>query len=88
MKRILATLALILLAATAAARRRPIQTPDAPCPRPAARVMKYALLPDLMDTTPGNAADHYRRAVQNWRKEGPPDSRCRSRRTNHGFMCR
>ena len=39
--------------------------------------MKYALLPDLMDTTPGNAADHYRRAIQNWRTDGPPKFRVR-----------
>ena len=73
MKHILATLALILLAATAAAdddvRSKPLTLH---APAPAARALKYGLLPDLMDTTPGNAADHYRRATQNLRDEAPP----------------
>jgi hypothetical protein len=69
----LATPALIVAAALASAddvRSRPLLLHS---PTPAARAMKYALLPDLMDTTPGNAADHYRRAIQNWREGGPPE---------------
>ena len=79
MKFWLAIPALIVAAAVASAddvRSQPLLLHS---PAPAARAMKYALLPDLMDTTPGNAADHYRRAIQNWRKDGPPrNSRRRS----------
>ena len=30
--------------------------------------MQYALLPELRDTTPGNAADHYRQAIKNMKQ--------------------
>ena len=74
MKHILATLALILLAATAAAdddvRSKPLTLH---APAPAARALKYALLPELQDTTPGNAVDHYRQAIKNLKQDAPPE---------------
>ncbi len=73
MKHILLAFALALLAAAAApaddVRSRPLILH---APAPAVRALQYALLPDLMDTTPGNAADHYRQATKNLRDEAPP----------------
>jgi hypothetical protein len=72
MKHILALLMLVAAGAYAAAddvRSRPLMLHS---PALVARALKYGLLPDLMDTTPGNAADHYRRATQNLREEAPP----------------
>ena len=74
MKHVLLAFALALLAAAAApaddVRSKPLTLH---APTPAAQALQYALLPDLMDTTPGNAADHYRRATQNLREEAPPE---------------
>ncbi len=72
MKHTVLLLALLAAGAFAAAddvRPRPLILH---APAPAARAMKYALLPDLMETTPGNAADHYRLAVPVWKEQAPP----------------
>jgi hypothetical protein len=38
-------------------------------PVPAQRALQYALLPELRDTIPGNAADHYRQAIKNLERD-------------------
>jgi hypothetical protein len=61
----------LLLAATAPAddvRSKPLTLH---APASAARALQYTLLPELCDTTPGNAADHYRRAAQLMREVAP-----------------
>jgi hypothetical protein len=74
MKHTLSLLTLLAAGAFAAAddvRSRPLIFH---APAPAARAMQYALLPDLMETTPGNAADHYRRAIPYWKEQAPPEA--------------
>jgi hypothetical protein len=77
MKRMLSALTLVLLAAATAAtaaadddvRSKPLTLH---LPAPAARALKYALLPELSDTTPGNAVVHYRLAIVNMKQDAPP----------------
>ena len=71
MKHILLVVALPLLAGLTAvadddARSKPLILHP---PVPAARALEYPLLPDLMDTTPGNAADQYRQAIKDITRE-------------------
>ncbi len=54
-------------------RRRPFQTADASCTGASSAALKYALLPELQDTTPGNAVDHYRQAIKNLKQDAPPE---------------
>jgi hypothetical protein len=63
---------LLLAAATAAAddvRSKPLTLHP---PAPAARALRYALLPEVGDTTPGNAVDHYHMAAMNMKQDAPP----------------
>jgi hypothetical protein len=73
MTRILPTFCLLFLAvATAAAEGDipsvPLILHPAASPMPA---LKYPLLPELRDTIPGNAVDHYRQAIQNMKQDAP-----------------
>ena len=63
-------LALLLAAATPAddVRSKPLTLPVAP---PPPRTLEFALLPELYETTPGNAADHYRQAIKNLKADAP-----------------
>jgi hypothetical protein len=72
MKHILLTFALVFLGAAAAPADgiRPKQL-TLYAPAPAERALQYALLPELRDTIPGNAADHYRRAIKNMKQDAP-----------------
>jgi hypothetical protein len=70
MKHILLAFALVLLGAAAAPAddlHPKVLTLHAPVP--AERALQFALLPDLRDTTPGNAADHYRQAIRNMEQD-------------------
>ncbi|HVS38251.1 MAG TPA: hypothetical protein VMS17_22020 [Gemmataceae bacterium] len=68
MKHILSAFGLALLVAAAAQADDVCSKPLTLHPPAAApRAVQYALLPDLMDTTTGNAAEHYRRAAQKLR---------------------
>ena len=73
MKHVLLTFALALLAAAAApaddVRSKPLTLYIPPQP---SRALQYALLPELRDTTPGNAADHYRQAIKNMKQDAAP----------------
>ncbi len=73
MKHILSAFALALLGAAVApaddVRSKPLTLPVAP---PSPRALKYALLPELNDTIPGNAVDHYRQAIKNMKADAPP----------------
>ena len=42
-------------------------------PVPSQRALQYPLLPELRDTIPGNAADHYRQAIKFLKQDGPPE---------------
>ena len=74
MKHVLVAFALALLAAAAApaddVRSKPLTLH---VPPPPARALQYALLPELRDTTPGNAVDHYRQAIKNMKQDAPPE---------------
>ena len=74
MKHVLFAFALALLAAAAApaddVRSKPLTLH---IPPPPARALQYALLPELRDTTPGNAVDHYRQAIKNMKQDAPPE---------------
>ncbi len=75
MKHVLLAFALALLAAAAApaddVRSKPLTLH---VPPPPARRCRYALLPELRDTTPGNAVDHYRQAIKNMKQDAPPEA--------------
>jgi hypothetical protein len=64
---------LLLAAATAAAdddvRAKPLTLH---APPPGVRALQYPLLPELRDSTPGNAVDHYRQAIKNMKQDAPP----------------
>ena len=66
-----AELALLVSAAAPAnnARSKPLTLHVAP---PPSRALQYALLPELRDTIPGNAVDHYRQAIKNMKQDAPP----------------
>jgi hypothetical protein len=70
MKHIPLAFALIFLVAAAAPagdlRPKPLTLY---APAPAERALQYALLPELRDTIPGNAADHYRQAIRNMEQD-------------------
>jgi hypothetical protein len=70
MKHILLAFVLVLLGAAAVpvddVRSKPLTLH---APAPAERALQYALLPELRDTTPGNAADHYRQAIRNMEQD-------------------
>ncbi len=73
MKHVLVAFALALLAAAAA----PAEDipPTAFILHPAALstpALKFALLPELRETIPGNAVDHYRQAIKNLKQDLPP----------------
>ena len=74
MMRTATSCALLFLAATTAAadddvRSIPLALHPAAAPSPA---LKYALLPELRDSLPGNAVTHYRQAVKNMKQDAPP----------------
>ena len=75
MKHILVAFALALLAGATAARAdddvrsKPLTLHP---PAPAARALRFALLPELQDSIPGNAVDHYHQAVLNMKQDAPP----------------
>jgi hypothetical protein len=73
MKHTLLAFGLALLAAAAAPAADDVRSVPLTlhAPAPAARALRYALLPELMDTTPGNAADHYRQAIKNMKQDVP-----------------
>ena len=76
MKLPLGALFLLFLAAAPAAadddvRSKPLTLHP---PAPAPRALRYALLPELQDTTPGNAVDHYRRAIKNLSQDAPSET--------------
>ncbi len=75
MKRILVAFALVLLSVAPApaddVRSKPLTLHP---PASAAPALQYALLPELQDLTPGNAADHYRQAIKNLKKDAPPET--------------
>jgi hypothetical protein len=72
MKRIFLAVALVLSAVVTASaddvRSKPLTLHP---PAPAARALQYALLPELYETTPGNAVDHYRQALRNLKQDAP-----------------
>ncbi len=74
MKHMLIPLTLLFLAAETAAaddvRSKPLALH---APAPSAQALKYALLPELFDTTPGNAVDHYRQAIKSMKQDLPPE---------------
>jgi hypothetical protein len=74
MKHLFPAVALLLLTAAVAAaddvRSKPLTLHP---PGPVARALQYALLPELQDTTPGNAADHYHQAIENMKQDAPPE---------------
>ena len=70
MKHIFLAFALVLLVAVAAPAddvHPKVLTLHAPAP--AQRALQYALLPELRNTVPGNAADHYRQAIRNMEQD-------------------
>ncbi|HVS39302.1 MAG TPA: hypothetical protein VMS17_27340, partial [Gemmataceae bacterium] len=73
MKHILLALGMLLLAVAAApaddVRSKPLTLYP---PAPAQRALKFSLLPELQDTIPGNAVDHYHKAIQNMKQDAPP----------------
>lgn len=75
MKHILWSLCLAFLAAATAEADDihpvPLILHPAAEPSPA---LKYTLLPQLIDTIPGNAVIHYRQAVKNMKRDAPPQS--------------
>ena len=74
MKHSLAAFALALLAASTTAAENDVRSKPLTLhpPAPAARALRYALLPELQDTTTGNAVDHYRQAIKNLQQDLPP----------------
>jgi hypothetical protein len=76
MKRTCTILCVVFLSASTAAadgavHSIPLILHPAAAPSPA---LKYALLPELRDTIPGNAVTHYRQAVKNMKQDLPPRS--------------
>ena len=73
MKHVFLSLGLALLAAAAApaddVRSKPLTLHP---PAAAPRALKFSLLPELQDTIPGNAVDHYRQAIKNMKQDAPP----------------
>ena len=74
MKHTITILCIVFLSATTAAAEgevpsTPLILHPAAAPTPA---LKYALLPELRDTIPGNAVTHYRQAIQILKQDGPP----------------
>jgi hypothetical protein len=65
MKHIPLAFALIFLVAAAPADDVRPKSLTLHAPASADRALQYALLPELRDTIPGNAADHYQQAIQN-----------------------
>ncbi len=73
MKHILAALGITLVAVAAAPADDVRSVPLTLHPPAAApRALKFALLPELNDTIPGNAVDHYRQAIKNMNQDAPP----------------
>ena len=74
MKRLSLAVGLLLLTAAAAAADDDVRSKPLTLHPPAAvpRALRYALLPELQDTIPGNAVDHYRLAVKNMKQDVPP----------------
>ncbi len=70
---VLAALCLLLAVAAAAPRPPKLLTLHPPAPVP--RALKYALLPELCETTPGNAAALYRQAAREMQQNGPSQER-------------
>ncbi|HVS38250.1 MAG TPA: hypothetical protein VMS17_22015 [Gemmataceae bacterium] len=72
MKHILSAFGLALLAAAAApaddVRSKPLTLHIV---SPEQRALKHALLPELKDSIPGNAVDHYRQAIKNLKADAP-----------------
>jgi hypothetical protein len=71
MMRTPSTYVLILLTAAAADDIHPIPLVLHPAPAPSP-ALKYALLPEVRDTIPGNAVTHYRQAIKNMKRDAPP----------------
>jgi hypothetical protein len=72
MKFWLRPLGLLLVATATAAADDDVRSKPLTLHPPAAadRALRYALLPELQDMTPGNAAEHYRQAIKDITREG------------------
>jgi hypothetical protein len=72
MRRILSAVALLCLAAATAAADDDVRSRSLALHPPAsARALRYPLLPEVGDSLPGNAVDHYRQAIQHLKQDAP-----------------